>query len=180
MNKTLSFTVLLSLIISSSLSFAETFKWIDKEGNVSYSDHPPFQGAKKLDAPLLSTVPAVKTSPKKITKKSASPYAKDKATTKYTSLSISSPKNDATIRNNNGEISVSIRISPALNTKKGHYLSLNMDGKVIQSRLNSTSTSVSNVDRGTHNLSITVKNKAGKTLKTSQPVTVYIHRQSIL
>lgn len=101
-----------------------------------------------------------------------------KVITKYSYLKIVSPENDATVRNNTGTLSISFAIKPALNTEQGHYFSLMMDGKTVQDKLASTSVSLNNVDRGTHNLLIYVKNKKGKTLRKSKPVTVYIHRQS--
>jgi hypothetical protein len=36
------------------------------------------------------------------------------------------------------------------------------------------------IDRGSHELSLAVLNRNGKTLKTSETITVHIHRQSLL
>ncbi len=174
MNKFKLLPILLFALFSSTNALAQMYKWVDEEGNISYSDQPPYKGAETLQAPPLSTVPAANTAKKKTTA-SAEPK---KVITKYSYLKIVSPENDATVRNNAGTLSISFAIKPALNTEQGHYFSLTMDGKTVQDKLASTSVSLNDVDRGTHKLLISVKNKKGKTLRKSKPVTVYIHRQS--
>jgi len=151
------------------------YKWVDKEGNISYSDQPPYKGAEQLDTPALSTMPATAAA-----KKSA-PAADEEAEeqTSYTDLKITSPQDDMTVRNNSGNFSIAISIKPALNTSQKHYLSLSMDGKVIKDKLSSTSVSLTNIDRGTHKLSVSVKNKEGKSLRKSKSITVHMHRQIV-
>ncbi|MCW8936137.1 MAG: DUF4124 domain-containing protein [Gammaproteobacteria bacterium] len=168
---------LLLYSIFTTSAVAEMYKWVDKEGNISYSDQPPFKGAEELDAPSISSVPAADIPEKKPA--TSAEEKKDKSTS-YTYLKIVSPENDATIRNNEGNFSVSIVLKPALDTKHGHYLSLLMDGKTIQDKIFTTSVSLNNIDRGTHKISVAVKNKKGEVLHKSKGITVHLHRQSIL
>jgi len=170
----------LCVVFSSSTVFAQMYtqmyKWVDKDGNISYSDQPPHKGAAQLDAPALTTMQP--TPPKK----SKAPDASDKedeAPTVYSYLKITSPQDDMTIRDNSGNFSISIGIKPALNTDQGHSLSLSLDGKVIKSKLTSTSISLTNIDRGTHKFSVSIKDKAGKTLHKSKSTTIHMYRQIV-
>ncbi|VAW60224.1 hypothetical protein MNBD_GAMMA08-1321 [hydrothermal vent metagenome] len=169
-------TIFLSLLVISFSTFAGMYKWVDEDGNISYSDQPPFKGAEKLDAPALTSVPPTK-APKKAQQ---SAQKIDKNVTKYTYLKITSPESEATIRDNGGNFSLSFAVKPKLNTKQGHYFTLNMDGKMVQDKFISTSASLNNIDRGTHKISVAVNDKSGKVLRKSKPITVYLHRQSIL
>ena len=158
---------------------AEMYKWVDKDGNISYADQPPFKGAQKLDAPDLTTVAAPEV-PEKTAASTDTEESKRKKTTSYTYLKIISPEHDATIRNNEGNFSISMTIKPALDTKHGHYFSVLMDGKTVQDKIYVSSASLTNIDRGTHNISVAVKNENGKILRKSKGITVHLHRQSAL
>jgi len=179
MNKLKLFPILFFILFNTTATHAEMYKWVDKDGNISYSDQPPFKGAEKLDAPALTSVPATDIPEKKPEPIPESEEDKNK-TTKYTYLRITSPEHDATIRDNDGNFSISFSIQPSLNTKQGHYFSVHMDGKTMQDKLSSLSADMTNIDRGSHSLSVTVKDKNGKTIRKSKPITVHVHRQSIL
>jgi len=172
-------TLLLCAIFTSP-AVAEMYKWVDKDGNISYSDQPPFKGAQKLDAPAISTVPAADVPDKPTAPSAEADKSKDNKTTSYTYLKITAPVDDATIRNNEGNFSVSITIKPALDTKHGHYFSVLMDGKTVQDKLYVSSASLNNIDRGTHKISVAVKNDKGKVLRKSKSITVHLHRQSAI
>ena len=128
------------------------YKWVDAEGNISYSDQPPFKDADKLDPPPINTTPAVSAP------KTAAKEVEEETDTKYSFFKITSPENDATIRNNEGNFSISLGINPELDTANGHYLTILLDGKPVHKKTTSTNASFSNVDRGTHKITATVKN----------------------
>ncbi len=157
------------------------YKWVDQDGNISYSDQPPFKNAEKLDAPALTTVPAANIPDKKLA--DSNPQVEQdlkKKTSHYSYLKITSPENDATIRNNEGNFSISIAIKPPLNIKQGHYLSVNMDGTKVRDKLSTSSTNLTNVNRGTHSINVSVNDKQGKVLHKSKNITVHMHRQSVI
>jgi len=150
---------------------AEMYKWVDENGNITYSDTPPIKEAEALRPPTLNAIPAVKPEPK-------APVAEQKPEkpTIYTRFDITSPTNNASIRDNAGNISVSMTLNPALNTKQGHTISISVDGKDIKDKIQSSSTQLNNINRGTHTISASIKNKKGSTLYTSQTITVHLHR----
>ncbi len=170
--------VLLLLIFCSSTAIAQMYKWVDKEGNISYSDQPPFKGAAKLDVPELTTMPATDVPKKKPV--SAKEKEKEKNNTKYTFLKITSPENDAFIRSIEGNFSISFTTKPSLNTEQGHYFTVSMDGKIVKDKLSASSANFSNIDRGTHKLRVSIKSKSGKTLRKSKTITMHMHRQTIV
>ncbi len=167
----------LTLFLVSTASFAELYKWKDKEGNVIYSDKPPFEGAEQLDPPGLTTTPAIKVPEKQ----PPVPLIEEELPFKYSSFKILSPADDETIRSNPGNISVSFALSPALDLKRGHYLSLSVDGTVVRDKVRSTAgIMLENIDRGSHSITASIKDRKGKTIISSNAVTVHLHRHSSL
>lgn len=167
-------TLLALSLIPTLLSFnatAQMYKWVDENGNITYSDTPQIKDAQALRPPTLNTMPTVKAE-----KKAPEADTELEQPTIYTQFSITSPANDATVRDNSGNISISMSSKPALNTKQGHTISVSLGGKVIKDKLQSLSTSLSGIDRGTHTISASIKNAKGSTLYTSQTVTVHLHR----
>ncbi len=168
---------LLPLTLVMHSSHAELYKWIDKDGSIIYSDTPPYEGAKQLVPPGLTTTPAVKVEKKKPTTPTSSDDSDD---FKYTGFRIISPKHDQAIRDNQGNIAISLAITPSINLKKGHYVTMTLDGKDIEEKFISASITLKNIDRGSHTLSATLKNKTGQILMSSKPITLHLHRFSTL
>ena len=176
--KKLTYLLLTWMAVTSSFSvYAELYKSVDKDGEVTYSDVPPSEDAQKLETPQLNITPAVKVPPKAEEPDEDIEEEKD---TRYSNLSITDPENDATIRNNEGSFSVTVNSQPELNTRQGHTFTLLLDGKSVHDKTQSGSFSLTNIDRGTHQIVAIIKNKQGKTLAKSKTTTVYIHRQSVL
>ena len=91
----------------------------------------------------------------------------------YTKFAIASPSNDATIRDNAGNIQVAFDIRPALAV--GHKVQLLLDGAVI-SESRGVIQSAANVDRGTHSITAKIVDANNRVIKTASPVTVHLHR----
>ena len=94
----------------------------------------------------------------------------------YQKIEITSPKNDETIRENTGNITISAAVAPPL--RGDHVLEITLDGKAVSTG-SGTSVSLENVDRGTHVAGATVTDSKGKVLGSSQPVTFHLLRYSI-
>lgn len=165
-----------SLLLLGQAAQAEMYKWVDEDGNVSYSDQPQHKDARKLDPFGDNTIPATRMPPKA---QPALPAA-DKPETRYSLLQITSPEDDQAIRSNPGNISVSLTTEPALDVARGHSISLLLDNQPVRENITSDQASLQNIDRGTHQLSAVIKNKQGKTLKQSNTITFHLHRHSIL
>lgn len=168
----------LPLLFATSNISAEMYKWVDKEGNISYSDIPPFKGAQELEAPPLNSIPTPVLNKNKPQTDAVQEEEKAEKPTQYSYLKITSPEHDATIRNNQGTFSISFTNKPALDVKQGHYFSVSMDGKTVQNKLQSASAHFSNIDRGSHKIGVKIHDKQGKVLRKSKGITIHLHRFS--
>lgn len=165
------------LILFTFSSHATLYKYTDQNGETIYSDTPPYAGASEITPPQLQTAPAFKP-PKK--DKDKTPTKAQQKDTRYFSLEISQPKHDATIRNNMGEISIVLGLSPELNSQNGDYINIYLDGRIIKKHTTSLKAKLTEIDRGSHNIKAEVRNKKGKLLKSSRIITVHLHRFSSL
>ena len=166
--------ILLTLCLLPTLNGANAaaYKSVDKDGNVSYSDSPG-KSAEKLNLPPLPVInispsPEIGLSPKQ---------KKTQEQQTYSQLIFEQPKNDETIRSNAGNILVKLLIEPEL--QENHTILLKSNGKdVAQSKLNTFT--LQHLDRGTHTLQASIINADGKTLRSSETITLHLHRHSQL
>jgi len=159
------------LLIAPSLVAADVYRWIDEDGNIIYSDkpHPNAEKIKNLDVQTYEApqLPPIEERPQTI------PQA-----TGYERVEITQPANDASIRDNSGNVGVSVELSPGLDVGQGHRLQLFVDGTAFGQAGEQTSFQLSNVDRGTHTLRAAVIGGDGKELATSGATTFHLHRIS--
>jgi hypothetical protein len=146
------------------------YTWIDESGNRMYSDVPR-DGAElmKIKEGTNYTPPGQEASKDYSTMEPKVVETGDR----YTNFAIISPSNDQTIRNNNGDFQVAIDVRPKLG--QGHRIRLEVDGQVVSNSM-SAFISLANIDRGTHNLVAYITGQDGKTLKTTAPITIHLHR----
>ncbi|HED18539.1 MAG TPA: DUF4124 domain-containing protein [Gammaproteobacteria bacterium] len=151
---------------------AAVYKSVDAQGNVVYTDEPAGNG-KPLVLPPLSTIPA----PKYTTgKPSVKPGDSGNA---YTNISIVSPTQEATLRDNTGAVPVTAGLKPVLNAAAGHRFQFYLDGQTQGKPTESSHIVIANVDRGAHNVAVAVVDAEGKEVMRSSPVEFNLHRQSI-
>ena len=168
-------TLLIGLLCLSAQ--AAIYKKVLPDGTVIYTDQPE-SGGKEIELPEIQTIPP----PKPIFTEPPSPST-DNSTepaTNYTSLTITSPGNDETIRANDGKVVVKIKTEPPLQTQQGHKILIKMDGNAVGGPATQQQYVLENVDRGTHTLQASIQNKDGDTLLQSPSVTFHIKRHSIL
>jgi len=166
--------LLLLMLGPAGHGLAAVYKWVDEQGNVIYSDQPR-PGAEQLKVPPVPTYSAPPLPPR--SSGAGAPKAEAPA---YTHVSIVQPSHDSTVRNNAGVVVISALLEPPLRTDLGHKIVLSMDGTPIGEPGPSTAIQLSNVDRGTHTLQVSVVDDAGKVLVTSDPSTFHMRRVSIL
>lgn len=146
----------------------------DENGNVVFSDQPS-DGATIHEVKELQTVPALVT-PAANTEEDKAPTSETNV--EYTSLSIISPSNKHTVPTGHaGNIEVSGVLSPSLQATDTIYL---LSNKAVLRQGRQTTFSLNNLPRGEHTLRLVVRDQAGKDLISSNPVTIYVQRASIL
>lgn len=162
--------MLILIGLSCFIAQAEVYKWVDEDGKVHYSDEPK-SGAKVLEL-KPKTQNQIKLPPPVVLNQSDEKESKSKPVN-Y-ALSIQSPEQDATIRNNQGTISVVSKIEPKL--MKSHFLVLFMDDVRVSEPQAKGVFELNNIDRGAHTLMVKAIDQNGKVLASSQAKQVYLHR----
>jgi len=156
-----------------SVQAGKITKYTLPNGRVIYSDKPPPEATSSEEVtvePLQSfTLPAAPP----LEDSTAGKNAQDKDDGNYEEFKVTSPANDATIRDNGGNVRVSLSLSPSL--RSGHSIEVMMDGQSIGSG-NSTSVILTEVDRGTHTVRASVKDDQGKEIARSNSIIFHLKR----
>lgn len=176
--------VLLSLATVGVVGFAappthaatsSVYKSVDEDGNVAFSDVPPDSDSKAVEVLPANTFPAAKPQ-----SQPRSPRSQDSTTDEpsYQSITITAPTNELAIRDNAGNVTISVSMEPSLDTTLGHRFRLVLDGKPL---LDGTSSNfaLANVDRGAHQVVVEAIDAEGNVLIASQPITFHMLRASV-
>jgi len=158
---------------------AELYKWVDKNGETIYSDEPPHDNAQPLVPPALTTTPAIKYKPKAKAETQETKPEEQQATL-YTEFKITSPGHNEAIRANAGNITVKLAITPKLDVKAGHTISILVNSQTRIEGNTGLSVGLKNIDRGTHSIQAIIKNKQKKIIKSSNSITIHLQRFSKL
>ena len=97
---------------------------------------------------------------------------------KYAKVSILSPGQDETVRDNTGSVPLAVELEPAL--QDGHRIAVLLDDRTVFDQLTTSEVIISNVERGTHSLKVRVLNASGAQQAESPEVTFHMHRASVL
>ncbi|WP_081869670.1 DUF4124 domain-containing protein [Endozoicomonas numazuensis] len=164
--KRIIFSLLLVLPLSGQSS--EIYKTVDNNGNVTFTDSPGAnKKAEPVELPPITSIPSSPTSSQPAVKQ-----LDDQKGDIYPTFTITEPANDSTVRDN-GNFTVNVSLKPRLTV--GHTLSLSVDGVQQGKPQRNTQFKLQNIDRGTHQLSVAILNRNGKTLKTTRS-TVHVQR----
>ncbi len=162
---------MLSLILAAASAGAEIYKWRLPDGSIEYSDRPPAEDAERVELTPLVTYTPPATSAPGATEESESPAEFDG----YDRFAIASPANDADIRENAGEVTLNFAITPSL--VEGHAIDVFMDGRKF-GRSTAAVVTLSEVDRGSHQIYATLVDETGAELARTGTITVHLQRVS--
>lgn len=155
------------------LSAGTVYRWVDKDGNIHFSD-TPVKGAKKIkvrDPQSYKALPYKKIRPSKKQEK------KDLASTYR--IAVVKPSDKETISDNDGNVEVEFTVTPRLQINRDHRIILMLDGNK-KSSLTALKTKLVNIDRGTHTLSVHIVDRKGVRLSNTGTATFFMRRQSVL
>jgi hypothetical protein len=164
--------VLLLLITMPALA-ANVWKWRDASGVVHYSDQP-VPGAEQVSGLLSNSyaAPAINSTSNSSASAAVAPIT-------YTNVEIWKPSQELTVANTGGQVSVGVRVEPAL--AQGHRLALYMDGRLVPGfPEQGMEYDLANVERGAHTLVLTVIDAQGKRVTESAPVQFFVQQVSVL
>ncbi len=152
---------------------AEIYRWVDAAGNTVYGDNPPKQSAAKpVNLPVLTV--ADSPAPAPAAQPDTAPAAEEQA---YTDFAITSPSADEAIRANEGNVTVSVSLKPAL--KPGDSVALYLDSKQVGSGT-ALSFALTEVERGEHSVFAVLSNAEGDIIQNTEPVKFSVLRHSAL
>jgi hypothetical protein len=151
--------LLAACLIALSAS-AEVFTYIDAQGNRVFTDQPGSGNAKRVP---LATSNRMSANPTGAAPVIAEKRTETKPLFRYDMLRVLVPEPDATIRSSAGELIVSITSEPGL--QRGHRYRLLLDGQPTAEPGPSPVFALSNIDRGSHNLSVEILDELGRTVE---------------
>ena len=141
-------------------AMAEVFTYIDAQGNRVFTDQPGTRNAKRVP---LATSNRMSANPSGAAPMTAAKTNPTKPLFHYDMLRVLVPEPDATIRSSAGELIVSITSEPGL--QRGHRYRLLLDGQPTAEPGPSPVFALSNIDRGSHNLSVEILDEQGHTVE---------------
>ena len=155
---------------------AALYRGVDADGKVVYSD-TPFDNAEKFTPPPISVVDTAKN---KTESRAGSENVKQEKTAefKYRRFDIVSPKNNEAIWNES-EITVSLRLEPALNLEKGHSIWLLLNDKPVVKDAEIMSLTVDEIGRGLQTVQAQVRDEAGKIIVRTRTTVFFMQRTSL-
>jgi len=150
------------------------YRTTDAQGNVVFTDTPPANAtpAARIEIRPTNTArpPEVLTPPAPVDTLEA-----EAAVVSYT-VTITEPVNETSFPMGPGNFSVSAEVSPTLNTAES--LQLFIDGTPQSEPQQALTWDLTNVFRGSHDLTVGVIDGSGETVALSEPVRVFVHRPS--
>lgn len=161
-------------ILFSFFCYAAIYKQVDQNGNTIYSDVPIHSNAKAINLPETGSTTTTKSNETKTPIAQQIPVIKFKKP--YTVLMITSPKDQETIQNQ-PIIPVDLKIEPAL--QEGDKIQIYLDGKPVGQPQAGTHIELSLIDRGSHQLYASLIDSSQTTLKQSNVITIYVHREHL-
>lgn len=163
---------ILCLLLAGAVQ-AELYRQVDEQGNVTFTDVPPREGAQPIELPPTNRMAP----PAAPVLRAGDASRGDAEAVTQPRVKITAPAQDATLRANNGLISVELAIEPALG--QGQVVRVLLDGGEV-ARGRQSAFQIENVDRGSHQLRVEIVDAAGKRLGGSESVTFHLQRYSIL
>ncbi|GGI82523.1 DUF4124 domain-containing protein [Shewanella gelidii] len=165
--------LLACLAVVPIIAQATVYRWVDENGKVHYSDKPTSNAeivTLKENTHNKVTVPKAIDYEKDVTAQEAEVAVDYK-------LSIISPEQEATIRDNDGNVDIVATTQPK--PPKSALYTLYMDGKLVGEAQHNAVFNLKNIDRGTHQFEVKMITQSGKVLASSSPRTVFLHRARV-
>ena len=160
--------VVLFLLHASAVPAAEVYKSVDQQGNTVFSDVPS-ENSEKIEVQEVMTIPALQERP--VGNLEPEPVER------YSAITITSPVNDQTYFRSEGDLIVAVQTAPRLASGDSIVLYLNsnefLSGK-------SLTYSIPELDRGTYQLRVGIKDSSGKLVKSSETITFHLRQSSAL
>ncbi|MGE8146094.1 DUF4124 domain-containing protein [Pseudomonas frederiksbergensis] len=141
-------------------ALADVYTYVDAQGNRVFTDQPRPGNAKRVP---LATSNRMSANPTGAAPLVAASKPEEQPLFHYDMLRVLVPEPDATIRSSAGEVIVSVTSEPGL--QRGHRYRLLLDGQPTAEPGVSPVFALSNIDRGSHNLSVEILDEQSRTVE---------------
>lgn len=167
----LAVTLCLLLSVSQTV-LAEVYTYVDADGNRVFTDQP-HRNAKKVDIAPTNRVDQPAKAPSRVSrpKPAAGPVFH------YQLLRILAPEPDSTVRDIEGNLNVTVTNEPEL--QPDHLYRLLLDSKPYGEPTRSPVFPLTNIDRGTHQLSVEIIDQYGRVLERTPNQPFHLIRISL-
>lgn len=174
--------ILITTALLVTTAHAAVYMQESPNGSINYSDTPS-SDAKKITVPTVNSIttkhedstPATKSETESPAENQSDNTAPGSEATIYQKIEIVSPKNQETITNQ-PSIPVQVKTEPALQpTDKVQVM---LDDSPVGTPVSSSYQEIGLVDRGTHTLSAMIIGPDNQVKKTSETITIYVHRNT--
>jgi hypothetical protein len=163
--------LVVAILLVSGASFAETWRWVDEDGVVNYSDRP-HPGAERIDLRSVQTYTAPEWTQKKPARSGGDDSA-SRAAVGSTSVSILRPQAEETLWNIEGSLEVIVDVRPASDPNASMVFYL--DGTKVPGAGGAGDTFViTRVFRGTHTLRAALETAGGEQIAVSPTVRFFV------
>ena len=168
-------TFLLITFATADAASSRIYRTVDAQGNVIFTDVPPKddEPAEQVVVENPNSFDARDAIPEAEAWVVESPEAAGEPVFSYSALSVATPQNDESVRENAGNVTIIANVEPRL--KPGHIMRLLMDGAPAQEGHQSTF-ALTNVDRGTHVVELEIVDDQGRVIKRSEDSTFHMLR----
>ena len=171
------FSLIAAMLVALGATAQPVFESRDKAGGAVFSDTPS-SGASEV---VLPPVNLMKSPPVPV----ATPPAPPPVYLPYTAISIVDPEDGGTVHSNDGQISMQVAISPALQRDRGDAIAVKLDGNLLPDRRLTVNFDITPSDwqlsastNIEHQLEVAVVDAAGEALLVSSPIHIFVHRAS--
>ncbi|BAW79915.1 hypothetical conserved protein [Candidatus Nitrosoglobus terrae] len=168
--------LLLSLI--SLVTTGDIYKYTHPDGTVEYSDQPK-RGAIETELRLPRVYAPLQPKDKDKAAHEETPPLPPQAVPSYR-VSIVTPHNEVTIRENRGNVEVVLQVQPPPEADSGYTLQLLLDGRAVSKPQNRLRYPLTDIDRGVHTLQAGLFDPSRILVAKSDLITFYMQRMSIL
>ncbi len=165
---------MLALLVCVEVSAKVLYKTTQADGTVIYSDSP-IQGSVPVNLSAVNNVvmPALNNAASQ--KPLSSQNVIKQASQIQYQVTIISPLNEETLRNNAGDVTIKVNVTP----KGAGKLQLIIDNQAVKTQT-SPVFELKEINRGMHLIEIKLLNNSGKILASSQSQVFYLHKATAL
>lgn len=175
------FIVLFAFLLAATTAplMAQVYKVVDKDGNVTYTDQQPEDGAKPVELAPISVIEAP------VYEKAPEPTAEEDAEKEpsltymrriYRDFAIISPEQEESVWKPDGPIPVAWNTRTAL--QPGMKITLYLDGKTYMETAQPM-IPLSGLDRGEHTLKAELRDSRNRIVATAQTITFFVRQPNL-